>query len=135
MEDFTYSGNPNSNKRDAVRYLVGDTNKDDALLSDSEIDYELANEGQPFIAAANCCIVISIKLSRQINRTPKTLDLSRGQHAGLHELWIARADALRARAASHIGPIFASDCIAQEVASDMYPHIFDIGMHDNKFIP
>ena len=36
---WTYSGNPSSTERDAVRFLVGDTDTNDQLLSNEEIDY------------------------------------------------------------------------------------------------
>ena len=135
MDDFTYSGNPTSNPRDAVRYMIGDVTKDDAMISDSEIDFELFQEPQIFVAAANCCDVIAIKLARKTNRQSKTMDLSRGQTGGLHELWIQRAAAIRARVASHVGPIFASDQITLDILGECYPHIFTVGMDDNNFIP
>lgn len=135
MDDFSYGGDPTANKKDAIRYMLGDTDADGALISDSEIAFELANEGQIFSAAANCCDVIAIKFARVINRTSKTTNLNQGSGRGLHELWIQRADALRYRASSHVGPVFASDFIAGEVASGCYTHLFDIGMDDNKYIP
>lgn len=135
MDDFSYGGDPNANKKDAIRYMIGDTSADDALISDSEIAFELSNEGQIFSAAANCCDVIAVKIARRVNRTTKTMDINRGGTTGLHELWIQRADALRYRASSHVGPVFASDDIAGLVADGCYTHLFDIGMDNNNFIP
>lgn len=40
---FTYSGCPSESELDAVRFALGDTNKDAPLLQDEEIQYLIAN--------------------------------------------------------------------------------------------
>ena len=55
-----YNGQPLTDTRDAVRHMVGDTNNDDLLLTDGEIDYHLnENEGVVLAAAADCAEAIA----------------------------------------------------------------------------
>ena len=39
---FTYSGDPSTSMRDAVRFLLNDTDSTDVLLTDAEISYLIA---------------------------------------------------------------------------------------------
>ena len=50
--NWTYSGDPASSDKDAVRYLIGDTDTTDQLLSDEEIGYSISRAGRPGEAAA-----------------------------------------------------------------------------------
>ena len=55
-----YNGQPLTDPRDAVRHMVGDTNNDDLLLTDGEVDYHLnENEGAVLAAAADCAEAIA----------------------------------------------------------------------------
>ena len=54
-----YTGNPETDDRDAVRLMVGDTNNDDLLLSDAEIDYCLKRNKDKVMAAADCAEAIA----------------------------------------------------------------------------
>lgn len=130
-DDITYSGNPAGNQKDAVRFLVGDTDVGNAELLDSEIEYELAQSGNLYDVAANLCIVIALRYARTINRGSRTLTLNRGGGSSSQDVWLRRAEALRRRANNHVGPIFASDAIVNALDSGGYKAIFDIGMHDN----
>lgn len=51
---YTYSSNPATDNKDAVRALLADTNRDAAgwMLSDEEILWLLSQEGSPLMAAA-----------------------------------------------------------------------------------
>jgi hypothetical protein len=50
---WTYSGNPADSDRDAVRYLVGDTDFGNQLVQDAEIAWVLTEEGNVYLAAAS----------------------------------------------------------------------------------
>jgi len=66
---FTYSGDPDNSPKDAVRFLIGDTDKCDPLLDDEEIKYFLGqyNDGKGVInAAIRCCETIAAKFSRRV---------------------------------------------------------------------
>jgi len=54
-----YTGSPETDDRDAVRLMVGDTNNDDILLSDAEIDYCLKRNKDKVMAAAECAEAIA----------------------------------------------------------------------------
>jgi hypothetical protein len=54
-----YTGNPETDDRDAVRLMVGDTDNDDLLLSDAEIDYCLKRNKDKVMAAAECAEAIA----------------------------------------------------------------------------
>lgn len=36
---FSYSGNPENSRLDAIRFMIGDTNEDGALMQDEEVNY------------------------------------------------------------------------------------------------
>ena len=50
-----YTGQPLTDTRDAVRHTIGDTNNDDLLLTDGEVDYHLNENGGDVLAAAADC--------------------------------------------------------------------------------
>ena len=62
---WSYSGNPASSEKDAVRFLIGDTDTTDQLLSDAEINYVIAESGGSIYQAAHdACYAIAGKFSR-----------------------------------------------------------------------
>lgn len=57
---MSYTGQPLTDPRDAVRHTVGDTDNGDLLLTDAEIDYHLnENGGNASMAAADCAEAIA----------------------------------------------------------------------------
>lgn len=42
---WTYSGNPASSARDALRFLIGDTNSAEPIMQDEELDYLITEYG------------------------------------------------------------------------------------------
>lgn len=65
---WSYSGDPSSSTRDAVRFEIGDTDQNDQLLQDGEIDYAIQQESNLFGAAARCCEAIARKFAREADR-------------------------------------------------------------------
>jgi hypothetical protein len=63
---FTYTAQPATVTRDALRFLVQDTDKDDPLLFDEELDWLLATEGNARRAAVPACEAIVGKLARRV---------------------------------------------------------------------
>lgn len=62
---WTYSGNPASSEKDAVRFLIGDTDTSDQLLSDAEINYVIVESGgSRYQAAHDAAYAIAGKFSR-----------------------------------------------------------------------
>jgi len=50
---WTYSGNPASSSKDAVRFLVADTNTDDPFVTDEEITWALSQSSSNIYKAAS----------------------------------------------------------------------------------
>jgi hypothetical protein len=73
---FTYSGDPNSTPKDAVRFYVGDTITEDPQLGDYEIYFLLNQEGGSVLrAAARAAEALVAKYSRKIDKRIDRLDL------------------------------------------------------------
>lgn len=79
--NFTYSGDPSASDKDAVRYLVGDTDEDDPLQSDEEIQYLLEIEGGVYRAAIGSCKAIAALLSRRPDYKAGRITVSNRQRA------------------------------------------------------
>lgn len=62
---WSYSGNPKDNNKDAVRFLVGDTDSDEELIQDEEILFILDTETNIYRAAANVAESIAAMFSRK----------------------------------------------------------------------
>lgn len=73
---WTYSGNPSSTDRDAVRFLVADTVSTDPLITDEEIAYLLDLYTEPPHAAVGAARAIAAKFSRESDQARGIGDLS-----------------------------------------------------------
>lgn len=105
-----------------VRYYIGDTSQEDALLQDEEILFELTKVGDdPLQAAIHCCDRIIAQLAKEVSFKlgPYSVNLS-------HKLsrYKALADSLRSQLSSSNTPLW----------SGASKPIFDIGMM-SKFNP
>lgn len=66
---WTYTGDPSDSDKDAVRFIIGDTNTGDQLLSDEEIAWLLTENGGKYAAAVAACEAIAAAFSRKIDLT------------------------------------------------------------------
>lgn len=66
---WNYNGDPSASDKDTVRFDIGDTECDDQLLQDEEIEYALTQEGSVLAASARCCEAIARKFARQADFT------------------------------------------------------------------
>lgn len=66
---WTYSGNPASSQLDAIRFVIGDTDTTDQLLSNEEITYMITTYGDSRHAASESCRAIAAKFARLMNRS------------------------------------------------------------------
>jgi hypothetical protein len=82
---WSYSGNPNTTDRDAVRFLIGDTDYDDQLLSDEELAFVLTDEPDVRRAASRAAEAVAAKFARRADSSKSVGDLS------LSESWSQRA--------------------------------------------
>lgn len=76
---WTYSGNPTSSDRDAVRFLVADTDSTDPLITDEEIAYLLTLYTEAPHAAVGAARAIAAKFSREADQARGIGDLSLSQ--------------------------------------------------------
>lgn len=94
---WTYSGDPDGERKDEVRFLVGDTDTNAKLVQDEEIEFVLkqypAASGKPaWLAAAHVCDAIAGKFARKINQSVGPLSASNEQQ---YEHYVALAQQLR----------------------------------------
>ncbi len=67
---WTYSGDPSKSAKDLVRFLIGDTDSSDPLLTDLEIAYLLGQYNMVAMnAAIRACETIMTKFARLANET------------------------------------------------------------------
>jgi len=85
---WTYSGNPASSATDAIRFLIGDTDTTDQLLSNEEIAWVNSESSGSststtglYEAAYRACLAIASKLSRLADKQIGDLSVSLSQKA------------------------------------------------------
>jgi hypothetical protein len=86
IQNWSYSHNPSDSDKDAVRYLIGDTNSNDKLVDDNEILYLLEVEGsvrQAAIAALQNLIVL---YSRYVDMSGDKKSSAHGQRITSFEM-------------------------------------------------
>lgn len=66
---WTYSGDPASSTRDAVRFLIGDTDTNDQLISNEEINYFVTEFNNARRSASEAARAIAAKYARLMNRS------------------------------------------------------------------
>lgn len=105
--EWSYAGDPSASPRDEVRYRIGDIDETNPLLSDEEIDYELAQAGDDVLAAAIGGVRRLIaRWMRAVDKSVEGLSVSYSQRitnaqALLKELLVEQAQGADA-AAPHI---------------------------------
>ncbi len=65
---WNYTGRPSSCDRDEVRFLLGDTDASDPLVTDEEIAWAIESQGTLRLAAAVCLRALASKFSRYVTR-------------------------------------------------------------------
>lgn len=97
---WSYSGNPNNSSLDAVRFLIGDTISTDPQLQDEEINYELSEENNVYLAAIACAQALAAKFARLVD---KAVDSFRISYSQRQAHYLALANSLTTRAAMKDG--------------------------------
>lgn len=136
---WTYSGNPASTPKDAVRFLIRDTVNTRPLLQDEEIAWALSEcGGNVYLAGALCCETLagSAGASTGGQVTSKKvgdLALSYASGAETATYWLGLAANLRRRAGRkalpYAGGISREGKRAQEEDSDRVPPAFTKDLH------
>lgn len=116
-----------------VRLLVGDTDINDQLFQDGEINHYISrNPNSVTLAAAEVCEGISAKFARWTDASVDGVSESASQKS---ERYSARAKELKQDAYSLALPVFGGITVAQQQAADqntdMVQPSFKIGENDN----
>lgn len=119
---WTYTSDPENNQIDSVRFLCGDTDENDPLMSDSEIGYLIKLKGSPQSAAIEACSRIMAKFAREVDYSigPESVSASKRFEQYKSLLIELRQQHL----ASSAFPSW------QGVDTELRDDIFDIAMHD-----
>jgi hypothetical protein len=85
---WTYGGDPSANAKDAIRFLIGDTDTTDQLLSNEEILWvnteasgTTTGTNALYDAAYRCCLTIASKLARLADKQIGDLNVKLSQKA------------------------------------------------------
>lgn len=119
---WSYSGDPNKSELDKVRFLCGDTDVNDQLLSDEEINFLLMIKGTPERAAEEACLAIMAKLAREVDYAIGPEKVSASQRLENYKRVMEERRSLRIK--SMAAPSWDDPAQRGERAS------FGVGMHD-----
>ena len=134
---WSYSGDPSSSAKDAVRFLIGDTDTCDQLLQDAEIQYLLNFYQQaPMNTAIRACEAIMTKFSRQANESVGQVKIDFNQK---YKAYRDMQRELQRRLATedmvpYAGGISVSDIKTKEADSDVPKPDFRKHMMENEQI-
>jgi hypothetical protein len=101
---FSYTAQIATSDRDAVRFELGDTDPNDPLLFDQEIDALLASEGSVIRAAVAGCQAILARLARRTQASVDGVSVARQQQREGYEALLRR---LRRRLATQAATVYA----------------------------
>ena len=91
---WSYSGDPANSTNDSIRFLIGDTDTNDRLITDEEIAYIVTQQGSVNRSASECCRAIAAKFARNMNRSIGGLQ---ADFAAKYRQYLELADNLRAK--------------------------------------
>ena len=140
---WTYSGDPSSSARDAIRFLIGDTDTNDQLLSDEEIAWvntEASGSATAitdlYDAGYRCCQAISAKLAREADKQIGDLSVKLSQRAAAYRLQGDDLKALSMRSSGvpipYAGGITFSDKEIDQDNPDIFAGWFASGQFNNQ---
>lgn len=135
MSVWTYSGDPATSSHDELRFRLGDTNENDPLLNDSEIDFCVARGGHMYGMLALAADAIAFLYSRETNIKISPLQIDYNNRA---KMWTMRADEYRKRAAQLGYPVIQLSQAAKDAEfndPDRTGPYFRLGMHDQATPP
>lgn len=132
---WNYSGSPGDSDLDAVRFLIGDTDTDDQLVSDEEITWALT-QGSVYNAAAICARSIAAVYSRLADKAVDDLQIKYSQKSAQY---FKLADSLESKDSHkalgvYAGGISVADKESIESNTDRVSPSFKRGMTDNPSV-
>lgn len=132
---WTYVG-PADSEKDAVRFLLGDTDSDDQLIQDEEIIFLLEERQDRYHAAADAAEQIAGRFSREVNQSADGLSWS---GSSLQQQFFDLAEKLRKMGrrarrsgfAPYAGGLSKREREMDDADQDLYKGHFRSHMHDN----
>lgn len=125
--------------KDTVRFLIGDTESDSVLLHDEEIAKLLAGDANVYHAAASCAEALAARYARKVNISVDGLSTS---WSDLSRQFMELAGRLRRQARDGggvgnigdptVGGVSIAEMDAREANTDRPTDGFRIGMHENS---
>ena len=132
---WSYSGDPASSDKDAVRFWVQDTDQSVPLLSDEEIDYLLSmwtpQYGSVIFVAAMAAEVIAAKYTGEVSVAADGVSVQVGDLSARFQLLAQRLRAQYKNESAGAEP-FLTGVMWDEVRdASIKPLIFGVGFMDN----
>lgn len=129
---WTYSGDPGSSPKDAVRFAIGDTISSDPLLQDEEINYMLSKNSSIDDAAYYACVGVVAKFSRLADKEVGKIKIKYSQKAKQYQqladkLWLTAGIVV----IPYAGGISIADKQADQQDKSAVQPSFRRGMMDN----
>lgn len=138
---WTYSGDPASSNRDAVRFTIGDTNVNAQQLQDEEIDYNLGLDTPENVLRAsirsvlNLIALVARAVSQSAGRLSKSFSDQLGHYkellASLQDEFSTTGDGL---VSFYVGGLSDAEEDTDKVDADLRQNQFEIGQDDNPFV-
>jgi len=132
---WSYSGDPSSSDRDAVRFLIQDTDTNDQLIRDEEIDWSLTEGGGVYETASMVAGVIAGQFARMADReTVGKVSISFTQRSQQYRVLAAdlkKQAATKSSPIPYAGGISKADVETQELDEDRVKPSIRVGQTDN----
>ncbi len=129
---YTFSGDPSTSPKDAVRFWIQDMGPTVWLVSDQAIEYVLAQFPNVLMASAQICRSLAAKFAQMV--TKKVGDLSIN-YSDKSKQYLELADDLEAQASSglmpYAGGISKSDMLTVDENPNRVRPPFSIGQFDD----
>lgn len=129
---WTYGGDPSAAPRDAVRFLVGDTNKNRPLLDDREVDHAIAKFPDENLAAAFLCEHLFGLFASKADFSVGPVSKS---YSKVAELFDKKSKQLRSEAVKFVCPSFPATTYSEKDKlrqdDDLPNPSFAVGMFDD----
>jgi hypothetical protein len=129
---WSYSGDPSTSTRDAVRFYVGDTVEASPLYSNAEIDFAIAQSGGAQSAAASLLMGLATRYANLVDKAVGDLRISLSQR---YKQYLAQAKQMRTAGATagmrpYTGGVSVVDKNTVVMNSDRVQQVFVMGQFD-----
>lgn len=133
---WSYSGDPSSSDKDAVRFNIGDTIEEDHQLQDEEILYLLdVNGGSVRNATIDAFKALISKYSRFVNEDVGDVSVDLSDRLANFKMALSEYErGLTALVSPYVGGISVSDKVNNERDTDRVGPFFDRPQFDNDRI-